>query len=78
MKFIFEERDEGLFVSEEGGRGVAHVETRTISENNDPRFKHPEITVTELPREKWRIHFTGRKFTPAEVSAFMAALETHS
>jgi hypothetical protein len=63
-----------LFVSEEGGRGVAHVETRAIHENNDPRFKHPEITVTDLPPEKWKIHFTARKLTPGELQDFLTAL----
>lgn len=65
--FTWEEREDGLFCRLQGGRGVAHVQTREVGETNDPRLRVQERTVKELPATEWRVHFCGGKFSPAEV-----------
>jgi hypothetical protein len=79
--FLFEPRDEGLFVAHENGRGVAHVDTKevrySIHVDGDP--KKPKLAVeqqivTPLPREAWRVHFTAHRFTPPELEAFVLEL----
>jgi hypothetical protein len=72
--YLFESREEGFFVSHENGRGVAHVTTKTIGETNDPNLKVQKRVETPLPREKWQVHFTGFKLSPAEVEAFVKGL----
>ncbi len=75
MLFQFEKRDDGLFATHAAScKAVAHVETRVLGENNDPRLRVPEKTVTPLPRDRWRIHFTACKLSPDELAAFVEEL----
>lgn len=74
--YNFTHRDEGLFAEHENGKGIAHIDTKIISETNDPNLKIQQKVVTPIAREEWRIHFTGHKFTPGELEAFVKELAT--
>jgi hypothetical protein len=72
--FTFHPTDDGLHAVHTDGRTIARIDTRVLGENNDPRLKVPEKTVTPIPKDKWSIHFSGARFTPAEVKAFIDEL----
>lgn len=79
--FTFEPRDDGLYVSHDNGRGIAHIDTQEIkvSDHVDgdprkPKLAQEQRLIKPIPREKWRIHFTAYKFSPAELAALVAEL----
>ena len=78
MPYTFQPRDEGLLAIAPDGRVVAHIETRIITESNDPNLRVQKITVTEIPKEKWKIHFTAMRLTVSELQVFLTELATQS
>lgn len=76
--FTFTKRDDGLFVENQDGRGVAHVETKILSETADPNLRQQKKVETPLAKEDWRIHFTGTKLTATEVSEFLNELSAQT
>lgn len=72
--YTFLEREDGFLVVHENERAVAHVDTKVITETNDPRLKAQEQVVTPLAKDQWRVHFTGYKFTPQELAMFLKEL----
>lgn len=72
--FKFEPRDEGLLAVTQDGHSAAHIETRIVGETADPNLRVQKRTVKSLPQEQWRVHFTGYKFSPAEVQVFAEEL----
>lgn len=73
--YKFEKRDEGLLVIHEPSqRSVAHVETRLLGETSDPNFKVQQKTEALVPREKWKVHFTGYRFGLVDLEAFLKEL----
>lgn len=73
--FTSEPRDDGFMALHENGRAVAHVETHALTETNDPNLRVQKRIATPLEPDKVRIHFTGYRFTFAELEAFLAELE---
>jgi hypothetical protein len=71
MAFEFIETDEGFHVNAADGRAVAHVYCRTVGETNDPNLRVQKREVTAWPREKWHVHFTGRRLTLGELGQFL-------
>lgn len=64
--FTLEENEEGFSVVHEG-RAVCYVNSKAISFKDGPNLKFPEKVITPLPKEQWRIHFTGYKLTLPEL-----------
>jgi hypothetical protein len=63
-----EGRDDGMMVScADTGRPICHVECAEITYRDDPKLKFPEKIRTLLPKDRWKVHFTGGKMTVAQV-----------
>ena len=75
--YTFGKTDDGLnALHEPSQRMIAYITTSAATYNNDPRLKFPEKITTILPREKWLIHFTAYKFSPADLEVFVRELST--
>lgn len=72
--FTFEKRDEGYMVFDADGRGVCDVTTTEITLDENPKLKAPDRVVTKLPKDKWKVHFCSRKFTPADLECLSKEL----
>lgn len=75
IMFTFLDREEGLLVLDSNGRGVAHVDTKAVTETNDPNFRVQKRSVSPLPVEEWRVHFTGTKLSMVDLEAFVSKLK---
>lgn len=70
--FTFEDRDEGYMAYTAQGRGVAFVETRKLTETNDPNLRVQKKVAEELPRDRWLLRYTAAPLTRADNAALLA------
>lgn len=71
--FSFEKRDDGLAVMKDE-RVVAHVDCATTVMKFDKNEEKNVYSRSVWLREKWRVHFSGYKFSMAEMDEFAKAL----
>lgn len=72
--FTFTKTDEGFQVHTADGRGVATVDCGRVEFDHNPKFKEPEKVFAKWEPENWIIHFTGLRFKPPELTAFLDEL----
>ena len=71
--FRIEKRDDGFVVLRVADDAmIAHVETRAISETNDPNLRMQQKIVKPLHQDAWKIHFTSARITPKEAEEILA------
>lgn len=72
--FEFEKRDDGFrIVRKSDERPVALLDTQVTA--LDERLKVPKPVVTAILKDKWTLHFTGAKVTPAELKELLAEID---
>ena len=75
--FDWQERDEGfLLVRNSDGKAVAHIDTKTIGETNDPNLRVQQRIEKKIPREEWRVSFTAVGLKPGEIKALLDELHS--
>lgn len=73
--FTFEKTDEGFQVFTADRRAVATVDCCRVEFTDEKgTLKVPRKVADKWPREKWAVHFTGHKFSLAQVAALLDEL----